>query len=74
MREANDLNVKIGQKIIQIRQDKGIRQVDLAINTNIDDGSLRRIESGKTNPTLKTLEKIASGLGVPLKELLDFED
>lgn len=72
MREANDINVKIGQKIIQIRKDKGIRQVDLAVNTNIDDGSLRRIESGKTNPTLKTLEKIASGLGVPLKDLLDF--
>ena len=73
MSEAKDITTKIGHRIIQLRNEKGIRQVDLAININIDDGSLRRIESGKTNPTIKTLEKIANGLGVDIKELFDFK-
>ncbi len=70
--ENVDLLIKLGNRIVQLRKEKGIRQIDLAINSNIDDGSLRKIESGKTNPTTKTLEKISKGLGVEVKDLFDF--
>lgn len=72
-KDPEDITIKLGQKIVEIRQKKGIRQIDLADYVNIDDSSLRRIETGKTNPTIKTLEKIARGLEVKIKDLVDFE-
>lgn len=71
--EKDDLLVKLGKRIVQLRNEKGIRQGDLAFTIDIDDGSLRRIEDGRTNPTTKTLEKIAKGLGVEIKDLFDFK-
>ena len=71
---TNDFLTKLGRRIIEIRNEKGIRQIDLAIDSELDDGSLRRIEAGRTNPTVKTLIKIAKGLGVKTKDLLDFEE
>ena len=69
----NDTAVRLGCKIVKIRKGKGIKQIDLAAFVNIDDASLRRIESGRTNPTVKTLEKIAQALEVSIKDLFDFE-
>ncbi len=40
----------------------------------MDDGSLRRIESGRTNPTIFTLVRIAKALEVPLVELFLFKE
>jgi len=68
-----DLLIRLGERIVQLRKEKGIRQVDLAFNTDIDDGSLRRIEKGKINPTTKTLARIAKGLEVEIKDLFDFK-
>ena len=69
----DDIIGYIGSKIVQIRKEKGIKQIDLAAFTNIDERVIRRIEGGKTNPTIKTLIKIALGLGVSVKDLFDFE-
>lgn len=69
----DDIVVKLGERIVQLRKEKGIKQIDLSVYINIDDGSLRKVESGKANPTTKTLEKIAQGLGVKVKDLFDFE-
>jgi transcriptional regulator with XRE-family HTH domain len=68
----DDFLNKLGRRIVQLREQKEIRQVDLAFKIDMDDGSLRRIESGKTNPTINTLRKIASGLDIEIKDLLDF--
>lgn len=68
----DDLSGKLGRRIVQLRDNLGLRQVDLAHRAEIDDGFLRRIESGRVNPTIKTLEKIANGLEVQIKELFDF--
>lgn len=67
----NDIVVKIGNKIVQIRKEKGIKQLELAANASIDERVIRRIETGKANPTIRTLEKIASGLGVSVNDLLE---
>ena len=69
----NDLRDKLGRRIVQLRDSLGLRQVDLANRADIDDGFLRRIETGKVNPTIKTLEKIANGLEVEMKDLFDFK-
>lgn len=44
--------------------------MDLAVEIGIEDSSLRRIESGRTSPTLKTLIRIANALQIEVSELL----
>ncbi|MCP4181175.1 MAG: helix-turn-helix transcriptional regulator [bacterium] len=63
---------KIGKRIVQLREGQNMKQIELATAVNIEDSALRRIESGRTNPTVKTLLRIAVGLGVNVRDL--FED
>jgi transcriptional regulator with XRE-family HTH domain len=59
--------------IKQQRIKKGFKQIEFACEIGIDDSSLRRIESGRTSPTLKTLIRISKALGVKVTELLPDE-
>ena len=63
---------QVGKNIQQIRQSKGLSQVDLVgrIEGNIDTTNISRIEQGRTNPTLLTLYRIAQALEVPLTDLV----
>lgn len=69
--EKSDLLKIIGKRIQKIRESKGLTQVDLAgkIRGEFDTTNVSRIESGRTNPTLYTLYKIAEALEVPLVDL-----
>jgi transcriptional regulator with XRE-family HTH domain len=62
----------LGGRIVALRKEKKLKQIDLAIKINIEDSALRRIESGRTNPTLKTLLRIAEGLEIDFKILFEF--
>jgi transcriptional regulator with XRE-family HTH domain len=62
----------IGKRIVELREKQKMKQIDLATSINIEDSALRRIESGRTNPTIKTLMRIANGLEIEIKELFDF--
>lgn len=64
---------KLGDRIVAIREEKKIKQKELSDLLDMDDGSLRRIESGRTNPTTTTLLSIAKALKVSVSELFDFE-
>ena len=61
---------KLGAKIKQLREEKGIDQKSFAFDCGIGRTQLYMIENGKTNPRLLTLIKIAQGLDVPVDELL----
>jgi len=63
---------RLGAHIVALRKRKGIKQKDLSDLLDMDDGSLRRIESGRTNPTTTTLLKIASALEIKMSELFNF--
>jgi transcriptional regulator with XRE-family HTH domain len=65
-----DLLGKIGKRIKTIRLAKNMTQNDLAIECEFEKASLSRIESGKTNITIRTLYKICCALDVELVELL----
>lgn len=47
-------------------------QLELASKIGIEDSSLRRIESGKTNPTLKTIYRIASAFEIKVEEIFAY--
>ena len=46
---------------------------ELAAASNMDNANIARLESGNTNPTIRTLYKISRGIKVKLKELVDVE-
>lgn len=68
-----DLILKIGKKIKEIRISKSMTLDDLAAESNMDNANVARIESGNTNATIKTLYKISRGLKVKLKDIVDVE-
>lgn len=70
--EKSELLKKIGENIVYYRNKKGLKQIDLAIATNMEDSALRRIEKGRTNPTVLNLYRICTALNIELKDLLDF--
>lgn len=61
---------RIGKTIQSIRNQKGVKQIELATLVGIEDSALRRIESGRTNPTIKTLFKISEALETSVEFLL----
>ena len=64
---------KIGHRIRQLRQQKGLTQRDLAEKAGVFDvGEIergRKVKGGPANPQIETLYKIAIALGVDLEEL-----
>lgn len=74
--EKLDLLKKVGNNIKKIREAKGLAQVDLAVKMqgSIDVTNISRIESGRTNPTLFTLYRIAEALEIKISELVDIEN
>tara|TARA_B100001059_G_C17639192_1_gene478450 strand:+ start:374 stop:664 length:291 start_codon:yes stop_codon:yes gene_type:complete len=71
-KKEKDFVEKLGDRIVEIRQEKKIKQIELSDFLDMDDGSLRRIESGRTNPTTTTLLSIAKALKVSVADLFDF--
>lgn len=63
----------IGEKIKALRVDKKLSQKEVALNIGIDQAQYSRIESGKVEPTLSSLEKIADALGVKVADLFTEE-
>jgi transcriptional regulator with XRE-family HTH domain len=62
MRKA-DLARFLGRRLREIRLKKGLRQQDLQ-ERGMSYKYYQRIEEGKVNPTLRSLEKLAFALGV----------
>jgi transcriptional regulator with XRE-family HTH domain len=69
--DKEQLKRKIGQRIVELRNQKGWTQSDLARASNKDRQAIEKLENGKVNPTLYSLLEIAKALEVPLKKLVD---
>ncbi len=61
---------KLGDNIRRIRLAKDMTQGDLCRKLGLDRAYMSNIESGKKNPTLSTIERIAKALGVSIEELM----
>jgi len=61
----------IGKKIKQLREDLKIPAHEVASAADIDETKLSHIESGKSNPSMSTLIRIARRLGVRPGTILD---
>ncbi|MEM9362052.1 MAG: helix-turn-helix transcriptional regulator [Bacteroidota bacterium] len=67
-----ELKQKVGKRIIELRTRKDWSQSDLARACGKDRQAMEKLENGKVNPTLYTLQEVASALEVSLSELINF--
>lgn len=75
--------MNLAHNIKEIRKQKAISQKQIAIEVGIDQAQYSRVESGKVEPTITSLTKIAKALGVkivdffsdstPLKEVHSYD-
>jgi len=70
--EKLDLLKAVGRNVKAQRELKNLSQVELVglMEGNIDTTNISRIESGRTNPTVFTLYRIAQALEIPLETLV----
>lgn len=61
---------KLAQNIKRIREEKHMSQGDICRDLGCDRSFISNLEAGKNNPTLMTIERIASALSVNCDELL----
>ncbi|REC45876.1 MULTISPECIES: helix-turn-helix domain-containing protein [Chryseobacterium] len=73
--EKSEILKSVGKRIKEMRESKGLSQVDLVgrMSGEIDPTNISRIESGRTNPTIYTIFRIAEALDVSPKEILNIE-
>jgi UDP-N-acetylglucosamine 1-carboxyvinyltransferase len=64
-----DSNVKIGQLIAQIRQEKGLTQAEFARRLNTSQSAVNRMEHGRQNLSLETLGRISDVLNKQILSL-----
>jgi len=55
-----------GQKLLELRKQKGLSQEQLATDLNISQSSISNYESGATKPDTDILQKIAEYFRVPI--------
>lgn len=70
--KKQDIQTKFANRLKELRKTRNLSQEDLALLCNIDRTYIGRIERLERKPTIVVLEKIAIGLDMKLKDLLDF--
>ena len=54
------------QAIIDARQQSGMTQKELSERTGIAQGDISKLEHGNANPSIRTLQRLAAGMGMRL--------
>jgi transcriptional regulator with XRE-family HTH domain len=60
----------MGKRLREIRMDKGFSQAALAKRARLTREYVNKIEAGRYDPPLSTINALARALGVPVTELL----
>lgn len=60
---------ELGRRIVAAREAKSISQMKLAEESGIDRSHMGYIEQGRRRPTISTLYKIVTTLGLSLEDL-----
>lgn len=65
-RQNRETVANIGQRIMQLREARGMTHGQLNARSGVSRSYISRIESGQMTPSLETLERISEALGVSL--------
>lgn len=61
-----------GTHLKHLRESRGLTLVDLEVKSGVNNGDISKIEGGKINLAFTTLAKLASGLSLPMSDLVKF--
>jgi transcriptional regulator with XRE-family HTH domain len=67
----DDLNQRIARRVRELRGGRGLALEALASRSGVSRSMISLIERGESSPTAVVLERLATGLGVPLASLFD---
>lgn len=65
-------NISFGKRVAELRKAAGLSQEQFAFKCNLDRTYIGTIERGEKSPTLNTICKIASALGVTKSFLFNY--
>ena len=65
--EALEAEFQIIRGIIEGRKATGLTQEQLSKATGIDQANISKLQNGTANPSLRTLKRLAAGMGMALK-------
>jgi Predicted transcriptional regulators len=68
------INVKVGDRLRELRKCRGLSQEALADECGLDRTYITYIENAKKSVTISTLYKVTSALNITLKEFFSFEE
>lgn len=71
MKEPDNLNQRIAERVRELRAAQTISLDALANKSGVSRSMISLIERGESSPTAVVLEKLAAGLNVPLASLFD---
>src|SRR5215203_1380400 len=61
--------LEIGERVFELRDARGWSQVELAERAGINPATVTHVETGKVQPRLGTLRRLARAFGVDVEEL-----
>jgi transcriptional regulator with XRE-family HTH domain len=67
---ARDICIALGERIRQLRTERGWRQIDLAVEAGIHENYVSELEQGRKEVCLRTLQTIAKAFGLTVADLL----
>jgi transcriptional regulator with XRE-family HTH domain len=70
METKRNILISFGEKVREIRKEKGLSQEELAHKANLHRTYIGMIERAEKNITLVNIEKIANALEVDINELI----
>jgi DNA-binding XRE family transcriptional regulator len=70
---AAALSGNLGERLRALRLAAGLTQAELARRTGIHRPNIARVEAGRHTPSLDTLNRLASAIGVPAARVLSGE-
>jgi transcriptional regulator with XRE-family HTH domain len=65
--------VQIGERLRRLREQRALRQEDLAELAGVGKNTVNRLEKNHTEPHMTTIRKLADALDVEPRELMDDE-
>ncbi|KIT17116.1 HTH-type transcriptional regulator PuuR [Jannaschia aquimarina] len=69
--EEEDGAVDVGARLRALRTQHGLSQRELAERAGVPHGQVSMVETGRSSPTVASLRKILSGLGLSMAEFFD---
>jgi transcriptional regulator with XRE-family HTH domain len=69
---GNNYLIAFGKHVAKLREQTGLSLRELAQLCDLDHSNIAKIEKGQKNCQLLTLVELAAGLGVEVKDLVEF--